>query len=589
MGWEAWFTIGLLVVVLVTLIRTKLPTHLVMMGALTLLSVSGILSPQDALSGFSNPGLITVAAMFVIAAGMQASGAIHSIESRILGRPTSVAGAILRLCAPTVLLSAFLNNTPVVATLIPAVRSWASKIDVPASKLLIPLSYSSILGGTMTLIGTSTNLIVSSQYASLTGKPEFGLFAISIIGVPVGLFGLGLLILLLPRLLPSHKQRQAFSKLREFTLDVIVDPAGPLVGKTIPEAGLRNLKRVFLAEIERDGSLLTAVSPLEKLKGGDRLTFAGDTDALSDLLAIRGILPSNHQDEAPLEINRPERCLVEVVLSPHSAVLGLSIKDSQFRDRYGAVVLAVARNGERVAQNLGSIRLRAGDTLLLEARPNFVRQQRLNRDFLLVNDLERESVRHHKTLLAWIILATVVISAASGLLSILNAGLLGAAAMLALRCCSIAQAQRSLDLTVLITIGASFALGNALHNTGAAQWLGQQIVDLSGHSPILLLIALYIIISILTEFITNNSAAILMVPIVLQICNQLGLDPEPYLFAIMMAASASFATPLGYHTNLMVYGPGNYSFGDFLKVGVPMNILVGTATIVVITLTYGLL
>ncbi|MBA53515.1 MAG: SLC13 family permease [Pseudomonadales bacterium] len=588
MGWEAWFTIGLLVMVLATLIRTELPTHLVMMGALTLLSATGILSPQEALSGFSNPGLITVAAMFVIAAGMQASGAIHGIERRVLGRPKSVTSAILRLCGPTVLLSAFLNNTPVVATLIPAVRSWASKIDIPASKLLIPLSYASILGGSMTLIGTSTNLIVSSQYASLTGQPEFSLFAISAIGIPVGLFGLLLLTLLLPRLLPSHKQRQAFAKLREFTLDVIVDPSGPLVDKTIHDAGLRNLKRLFLAEIERDGSLLTAVSPLEKLKGGDRLTFAGDTDALSDLLAIRGILPSNHQDETPLEINRPERCLVEAVLSPHSAVLGLSIKDSQFRDRYGAVVLAVARNGERVAQNLGSISLRAGDTLLLEARPNFVRQQRLNRDFLLVNDLERESVRHHKTLLAWIILAAVVISAAGGLMSILNAGLLGAAAMLALRCCSITQAQRSLDLPVLITIGASFALGNALHSTGAAHWLGLQIIDLSGHSPILLLIALYIIISVLTEFITNNSAAILMVPIVLQICHQLGLDPVPYLFAIMMAASASFATPLGYHTNLMVFGPGNYTFRDFLKVGLPMNVLIGAATIITIVCVFDL-
>lgn len=588
MGWEAWFTIGLLAIVLITLIRTELSPHLVMMAALTLLSLSGILSPAEALSGFSNPGLMTVAAMFVIAAGMQGSGAIYGIETKLLGLPRSTGIAVLRLCAPTMMLSAFLNNTPVVATLIPTVRSWAAKIDIPASKLLIPLSYASILGGTMTLIGTSTNLIVSSQYATLTGDESFNLFTISAVGVPVALFGLVLLVWVVPRLLPATSQRMAFAKLREFTLDVTVDANGPLVGKTIPEAGLRNLKRLFLAEIERDGSLLTAVSPLEKLKGGDRLTFAGDTDALSDLLAIRGILPSNHQDETPLASDRPERCLVEVVLSPHSAVLGLSIKDSQFRDRYGAVVLAVARNGERVAQNLGSIRLRAGDTLLLETRPNFARQQRNNRDFLLVNDLERESVRHNKSLLAWVILIAVVVSAASGLTSILNAALVGAGAMMVLRCCSVAQAHRSLDLPVLITIGASFALGNALHKTGAAGQLAQLLISISADNPVLLLITLYIMVSLLTESITNNGAAILMLPIVLQVTAQTGTNPIPYVITIMMAASASFATPLGYQTNLMVYGPGNYTFRDFLKAGLPMNLLIGAATIVTILCVFDL-
>ncbi|MEC8813316.1 MULTISPECIES: SLC13 family permease [unclassified Ketobacter] len=580
MAWEAWLTIGLLIAVLTTLIITELSPHLVMMAALSVLSVSGVLSADEALRGFSNPGLMTVAALFIVAAGMQGSGAIHTIENRLLGQPRSTTLATLRLCAPMMVLSAFLNNTPVVATLIPTVRSWATKIDIPSSKLLIPLSYASILGGTLTLIGTSTNLVVSSQYAELTGNEPLGLFSITVVGLPVALFGLLLLIWVVPRLLPHKHRQQAFAKLREFTLDVVVDSNGPLVGKTISEAGLRNLKRLFLAEIERDGSLLTAVSPLETLKGGDRLTFAGDTDALSDLLAIRGILPSNHQDETPLELDRPERCLVEVVLSPHSAVLGLTIKDSQFRDRYGAVVLAVARNGERVAQNLGATRLRAGDTLLLEARPNFVRQQRLNRDFLLVSDLGRESVRHNKATLAWLILATVIISVTFGLTSILNAALLGAAAMIALGCCSVAQAHRSLDLPVLITIGASFALGTALHKTGAAQQLAMLIIHISSNNPVLLLITLYLAVSLLTESITNNGAAILMLPVVLQITGQTGHDPIPFVLTIMMAASASFATPLGYQTNLMVYGPGNYSFRDFLKAGLPMNLLIGAATII---------
>ncbi|MGB3623199.1 MAG: SLC13 family permease, partial [Ketobacter sp.] len=380
---------------------------------------------------------------------------------------------------------------------------------------------------------------------------------------------------------------KTFGKVREFTLDVFVDPNGPLVGKSITDAGLRNLKRLFLAEIERDGSLLAAVSPHVKLNGGDRLTFAGDTDALSDLLAIRGILPSHHRDEV-VGANRPERYLVEAVLSPYSAVLGLSIKDSQFRDRYGAVVLAVARNGQRLHGSLGAIRLRAGDTLLLEARPNFVRRQGNSRDFLLVNDLGRESIRHEKGTLAWVILLAVIGSAAFGLTSILNASLIGAAAMIGFRCCSLMQANRSLDIPVLVTIGASFAMGTALYETGAANALADLVIKISGGNPVLMLIAIYVCVSMLTESITNNSAAILMLPVVLQVTEQMNLNQTPFILCIMMAASASFATPLGYHTNLMVFGPGGYKFKDFLKVGVPMNILMGITTVTMAITLYPL-
>lgn len=590
MTWEAWFTLALLAAILLTLVITEKPPHVVMMGALTLLSVAGILSPQEALSGFSNPGLMTVAAMFIIAAGIQSSGALGVVVDKVFGQPKSERMALLRLCTPVLVLSAFLNNTPVVATMIPAVRSWAEKIDIPASKLLIPLSYASILGGTITLIGTSTNLIVSSQYEVLTGEKGFSLFSITPLGLPAAVFGLLIIVFLFPKLLPNRGKKETFGQVREFTLDVVVDPNGPLVNKTITEAGLRNLKRLFLAEIERDGAVLAAMSPHIQLKGGDRLTFAGDTDALSDLLAIRGILPSHHHhgEAHHLEADRPERYLVEAVLSPYSSVLGLSIKDSQFRDRYGAVVLAVARNGQRLHGSLGAIRLRAGDTLLLEARPNFVRRQGNSRDFLLVNDLGRESVRHEKSGIAWVILLAVVISAAVGITSILNAALIGAGAMIATRCCSMNQATRSLDLPVLITIGASFALGTALYETGAATALADLVIRVSGGHPVLVLIAVYIAVSLATESITNNSAAILMLPVVLQLTQQLDLNTAPYMFIIMMAASASFATPLGYHTNLMVYGPGGYSFKDFLRVGIPMNILMGVISVSITLLLFPL-
>lgn len=361
------------------------------------------------------------------------------------------------------------------------------------------------------------------------------------------------------------------------------------MGKTVIQAGLRHLERVYLVEVERQGTIVTAVPSEEILHGGDRLVFAGDTQAISDLLRINGIIPSpenGHSDA--LNRDRAERRLVEAVVSPHCAALGQNIRDAKFRDRYGAVVLAVARNGERVKGNLGTIRLEAGDTLLLEARPAFVTRQRYNKDFLLINDLDEQTPRHERAWLSWAILVGVVAGAGLGVISMLNAALIGAGLMIITGCCSVSQAEKSLDLTVIITIAASFALGAALQKTGVAEFLASNIIYLSGGTPWLMLILTYVAVSLLTETITNNAAAVLMLPIVLEMTEKAGLNNEPFVFAIMMAASASFATPLGYQTNLMVYGPGGYRFSDFLKVGVPMNLFIGMVTLLVLIIGWPL-
>ncbi|MCA0899650.1 SLC13 family permease [Microbulbifer agarilyticus] len=589
MDWSGWFSLFLVFAVLATLIFTRVHAYLVMMAALTLLSASGILTPIEALSGFSNSGLITVAAMFVVATGIHASGGIDMLVKHVLGRPKGTRSAMLRVFAPVVALSGYLNNTPVVATMIPALNAWAKRIDIAPSKLMIPLSYGAILGGTLTLIGTSTNLVVNGQYQAITGNEGFSLFSIAAVGLPAALVGVAFMLIFFPRWLPDRREQTPFGNLREFTLEVAIDRNGPLVGQTVEDAGLRGLRRVYLVEIERDNHVITPVRSEEKLRGGDRLVFAGDTEAISDLLRMRGIVPSDHDhEEAVLETGFEERRLVEVVVSPHCEVVGTSIRDAQFRKRYGAAVLAVARQGERVSGNLGSTKLMAGDTLLLEARPGFVLRQRYSKDFLLINDLEAESPRHEKGLTAWLILIAIVLAAGSGLISMLNASLLGAGAMLITRCCSVNQAQKSLDLPVLITIAASFALGVALQKTGVAAVLAEGVISLSYGHPWLMLILVYLCVSLLTEMVTNNAAAIIMVPIVLQITASAGLNPEPFMFAVMMAASASFATPLGYQTNLMVYGPGGYRFSDYLKVGIPMNLLVGTVTILILLTNWNL-
>ncbi|MCS3904558.1 di/tricarboxylate transporter [Methylohalomonas lacus] len=586
MGWEGWFSMSLGVVALLLMSVARYEPHWVMMSVLIVLSASGIIGAETALAGFSNAGLITVAALFIVAAGINHSGGIDLLTQHVLGKPRTVIGAQGRIIFPVALLSGFLNNTPVVATMIPALHAWSRKIRIPTSKLMIPLSYAAILGGTLTLIGTSTNLIVNGQYRSLTGEAGFSIFSITKVGLPVAIVGLIFILLYLPRVLPVRKDEQKFGSAREFTVEVTVDPNGPLVGRTVDEAGLRDLDQLYLVEIERDNNVVTAVPSEEHLRGNDRLVFAGDTQAISDLLRINGLMPSTHDEEPSLDKERAERRLVEAALSPHSEVLGLTVRDARFRERYGAVVLAIARGGERIPGNLGSIRLKPGDVLLLEARPAFVSRQRSERDFLLINDLDTETPRHHRAYLSWGILFLLVGAAAFNVVSMLNAALLGAAAMVLSGCCSISQAQKGVDVPVILTIAASFALGGALETTGAARYIGESIIAAGGGTPLLVLILVYITVSALTEVITNNAAAVVMLPIVLSMAAAAGVAAEPLVLAVMMAASASFATPLGYQTNMMVYGPGGYRFADYLRAGIPMNIIIGITSITVIALLY---
>ncbi|MDK8463707.1 SLC13 family permease [Marinobacter sp. SS13-12] len=588
MDWQGWFALSLAGVALLLMSFGRFGPHLVMLGVLVVLSASGIVTADQALAGFSNTGLITVVAMFVVAAGIHHSGGVDLVVHHLLRSPRTVRSAQARIAFPVALLSGFLNNTPVVATMIPAVHAWSRKIGISPSKLMIPLSYSAILGGTLTLIGTSTNLVVNGQYQQLTGEDGFSIFSITAVGLPVAVIGLAVMLLVLPRALPDRKDQQKFGSMREFTLEVAVAFDGPLVGKSVGEAGLRELERLYLVEIERDGSVVTAVPSEERLRGGDRLVFAGDTQAISDLLRINGIVPSVHDDEPSLSKDRAERRLVEAALSPQSEVLGLTIRDARFRDRYGAVVLAVARGGERVSGNLGNIRLKTGDVLLLEARPAFVSRQRYAKDFLLINDLETETPRHDRAYLSWGILLVLVGAAAFGVLSMLNAALMGAALMVLSGCCSVGQAQKAVDVPVMLTIAASFALGAALQETGAAAFVAAGILDVSSGHPLLTVLLVYFSVSVLTEVITNNAAAVLVLPIVLSMTASLGIASEPYVIAVMMAASASFATPLGYQTNMMVFGPGGYRFMDFVKIGLPMNLFIGLVTVGVISLVYGI-
>ena len=597
MGLEAGLVVLVLLIVLALLIFTRQPPDAVLMGGLTLVMVCpivrdgawriGVIDVDRALSGFSNTGLMTVAVMFVVVTGLRSTGAVDWIAHRMLGRPTGLRAALLRIIAPVGGMSAFLNNTPVVAMLIPAVTDWARRASLPASQLLIPLSYAAILGGTCSLIGTSTNLVISGLVSAQTDLPPIRMFDVTWIGAPSALVGATFLVLVGPRLLPKHGSvSQMLSDPREFTAEMIVPAGSPMIDQTIEQAGLRNLPGCYLVEIERGDDILAAVGPGQKLREGDRLVFAGVVESIRDLQRLRGLAPATNQ-VFKLNAPRHRRRLFEAVVSDTCPLVGRTIKQGRFRSVYSAAVLAVARHGQRVSGRIGDIRLRAGDVLLLEAGASFELGQRDQRDFLLIRGLEDSAPpRHERAPLAIAILVAMVLAAAFNWLSMLHAALLAAGLMILTRCCSIVDARRSVDWSTLIVIGAALGFGAALDQSGASRTLAEGLIAIAGDHPWLVLAAVYLATMLTTELITNNAAVALVFPFALATSQELGVSFYPFIFAMMMAGSASFATPLGYQTNMMVYGPGGYRFTDFLRIGVPMNLLLAASAILLAPLIW---
>jgi di/tricarboxylate transporter len=580
MGMDAWITIAVVLGTLSMLIGSRISPDVILVAALTALMITGVLSPNEALQGLGNPGLATVGVLYVVAASLVNTGAVHAIGTTLLGRPRSVASAQLRLMLPVVGASGFLNNTPVVAMLVPVVEEWARRCRLSVSKLMMPLSFAAILGGTLTLIGTSTNIIVHGLVTETTNLGPMGFFEIGAVGLPCAIVGILFIVGTQKWLLPERKPPLAdFGESREYAIEMLLQSTSPMIGKSVEEAGLRQLPGAFLAEIERGESILPAVAPTEKLQAGDRLLFVGVVSSVVELLRLRGLVPAPEQ-LFKLGSPRPERRLFEVVVSDSCPVTGRTIRDGRFRARYSAVVIAVARNGERVHSKIGDIELRAGDTLLLESGPNFLTQQRNSKDFLLVSELQGVTIpRHEKSWVATGILAAMVLAASTGTLSMLEAALLAAGLMLATRCIKVRDARRSVDWSVLTIIGASLGVGRAMETSGAAGAIAEAWLAAAGTNPWLALAAVYLVTSAFTEMVTNNAAAVMIFPIAAATAESLGVSLWPFVAVIMMAASAGFATPIGYQTNLMVYGPGGYRFADYMRMGLPLNIMLGIVTV----------
>lgn len=574
LGWQGWLAIAVTVGAFLLNAFTRWAAEAVFLGALAVLMLSGILDASTALAGFSNPGMITVAVLYIVVAGLQQTGGLDVVTRSVLGMPKGTTPALIRLVVPVVSLSAFLNNTPIVALFIPAVGDWCRKLRISPSKLMIPLSYAAIMGGMCTLIGTSTNLVVNGLLMAETESAGLRMFDITPVGLPCAIAGMLLLLVAQRWLLPVRKPAiTETDDPREYTVEMVVEDNSPLAGKTVEQAGLRHLPGLFLTEIQRGDQLLTAVNPHEVLRDRDQLVFVGVVDSIVDLNQIRGLQPSTDQ-VFKLDSPREERSLLEAVVSNTCPLVGITIRQGQFRRRYGAVVLAVGRNGERLPGKIGDIRLQPGDTLLLEAHPSFLEERRASRDFYLVSPVPNsDPLRHNKAPIAFAILLMMVVLATFGWLDMLHAASLAAVLMIVTGCCSFQQGFRAIDWSVLLVVAAALALGKALEVTGAAEAFSLSLLGLAGKNPWVALAVIYAITTLLTEVITNNAAAAVVFPIALSLAQNLGVSFLPFVVAIMIGASASFSTPIGYQTNLMVYGPGGYKFTDFMRVGIPFNLL----------------
>lgn len=586
MGWEAWVTLAVTAAMVIAMARGLAGPDIVMLAGLCSLVTLGIVPVAQGFSGFANEGVLTVAALFIVAAGVRDTGGLDTLLRRVLGRPRGLGEAQLRLVLPVSAVSAFLNNTPVVAMMVPVVTDWARRNRLPLSRLLLPLSYASILGGTCTLIGTSTNLVVYGLVREHQPSADLGLFDIALLGVPTLLVGTIYILVMSRRLLPDRAgSQQLIEHPREYTVSMRVEEGSIVVGQRIEEAGLRHLPGLYLVEIERDGELMPAVDPDTRLAAGDHLLFVGIVDSVVDLRRIRGLVPATDQVDK-LSEPRPNRRLIEAVVGAGSALVGQNVRELRFRTRYEAAIIAVHRNGERVTGKVGDIVLSAGDVLLLEAPPVFLDRHRNDSSFALVTEVEGSTpLQHEKAPLALGLLLAMIVLSATGILPLLVAALLTAGAMLVTRCLGAQEARRAVEMRVVVAIAAAFGVGAALDASGAAGTIGRALVEVASPlGPIATLAGIYAATAILTELITNNAAAALMFPLAAAAAESAGLPIAAIALVVMMAASASFSTPIGYQTNLMVYGPGGYRFGDFLRFGLPLQLLLACVTLSVASL-----
>jgi di/tricarboxylate transporter len=568
----------LLVAAVILFATEKYPVDFVavmVLGAVLVLGlVFQIVTPEEGISGFSNPATITVGAMFVLSAGLQKTGAVQALGRMLirLGKYPFVLLVLMMITSGVA--SAFINNTPVVAVLMPLVLAVASRRKISASKLLIPLSYASQFGGVCTLIGTSTNLLVSA-ISDRAGYGAFSMFEFARLGLIM--FGAGIVYFLVAGwwLLPRRRGEQLTEnyQLGEYITELRVMKNSPLIGKTVVERKFGQQHDVTVLEILREEEKLWA--PLtEPIRESDVLLVRGK---LKDLMELKGAEKLEIEPEFKLQdeaLKAEDLALIEVLVAPRARVIGQTLAELEFRRRYNLIALAIQRRGQALREKLNSVRLQFGDALLLQGPKEAINKLRADENFIVLEEVEEVSLRRHKVPIALGIIAMVVGLAALNILPIMTTAILGCVLMVATRCLSLDEAYAAIDWKVIFLLAGVLPLGIAMQNSGAAAFIAEKSLAFVGRfGPVAALAMIYLLTAALTECMSNNAAAVLLAPIAISTAIGLGVSPKPFLMAVTFAASTAFATPVGYQTNTMVYNPGGYRFTDFMKVGIPLNLI----------------
>ena len=584
-GLDAWITIVTVLGMFTILLFTKWRSDLVFLGAIGVLYVTGVLDAKEAFSGFSSTSVITVGVLFVVVAGLTYTGVLQCIVKYLLGSPNSYSKAVTRLMLPVAVLSSFLSNTTVVSLFVNIVKMWAKKLGISPSKLLIPLSYASGMGGVCTLIGTPPNLIISGLYEEKTGE------AMNILTTTIpGLFCLAigvLSIIAMRRLLPDRKvPESAFESTGEYTVEFLVPSDNPYIGKKLGQAGLFHVKGGSLIEMHHFDNVPMAITENEPIMGGDHLVYAGRIDELIDMANSHKLVSADHHIFSIDEVD--DYRLHTAYITFGSSLIGTTIGGSTFEKDNNVMLAAVARRGERLNVAPREVELQAGDTLLLVCPKQInVNTAALKHDLQFFDSEDVPNIGYGTLISSAIMIAMVALSA-FGVLPLLQCAFLAAAAMLICRCCNMDQAMRAINWDILMVFAGSAVLGLAIQKTGIAECLANGILDVCGTNPLVVMTAVCFVGTFITEFISNTAAGAMFFPIMYEAAEKLGYDPFPFLVALMVSVSSSFATPIGSPTHMLVYGPGGYRFSDFMRIGLLMNLIILAANILIVNLVYPL-
>jgi len=585
-GVDAWITIVTVLAMFTVLLFTKIRSDWVFLCAIGILFVTGVLDAREAFSGFSSTSVITVGVLFVVVAGLTHTGVLQWIVKHLLGQPDSYSKAVTRLMLPVAFLSSFLSNTTVVALFVKIVKMWAKKLGISPSKLLIPLSYASGMGGVCTLIGTPPNLIISGLYQESTGH-VMNVLATAIPGLFCLFIGV-LSVIALRRLLPDRQApEEAFEATSEYTVELRVPSDNPFIGKTLGEAGLFHVNGGSLIEIYHFDDVAVPVTEEECIMGGDHLVYAGQIDEIYDMAVSHKLVAADHHVFSMDEVDTNWQVRTAYITFG-SRLIGHSIADSTFEKDNNLMVAAVARRGKRINEAPRKVVLQAGDTLLI------IHPSQINVDTAsLRNDVhffDSDDVPNigPGTLVSTAIMIAMVVLSALGIMPLLQCAFLAAGAMVLFRCCSVDQAMKSINWEILMVFACSAVLGLAIQKTGIAEWLATGILNVCGTNPFVVMTAVCFVATFITEFISNTAAGAMFFPIMFEAAEKLGYEPFPFLIALMISVSSSFATPIGSPTHMLVYGPGGYRFSDFLRIGLLMNIIILAANIFIVNIVYPL-